>query len=56
MKLPALMRATRDAGFVGAYVVEIFSVDVADSLYEDGDALLVRSREGMERAWAASFE
>ncbi len=56
MPLADLMRATRDAGFDGAYVVEVFSVDVPDSLYDDGDALIARSRDGMERAWAASFD
>ena len=56
MPLPALMRATRDAGFDAAYVVEIFSVDVGDSLYDgDMEALLARSRAKMEAAWTASF-
>ena len=56
LPLAALMRATREAGFPGAYVVEIFSQGVADSLWEGGgDALITRSRDGMERAWAASF-
>ncbi len=56
MPLAALMKATREAGFEGEYVVEIFSNDVADSLYDgDLDALLTRSRSGMEAAWAGSF-
>lgn len=55
--LGELMRATRRAGFDGAYVVEIFSKDVADSLWEgDLDATLRRSKAGMERAWARSFD
>lgn len=50
------MRATRRAGFDGAYVVEIFSKNVADSLWEgDLDETLVRSKAGMERAWEDSF-
>lgn len=56
MPLADLMCATRMAGFDGAYVVEIFSNDVVDSVYDgDLDALLARSRKGMEAAWAASF-
>ena len=53
--LADLLKATRAAGFSGSYVVEIFSNDVADSLYHgDLDGVIRRSREGMERAWAAS--
>ena len=53
--LADLLKATRAAGFAGSYVVEIFSNDVADSLYHgDLDGVIRRSREGMERAWAAS--
>lgn len=51
--LGALLKATRAAGFVGAYVVEIFSNDVADSLYAgDLDIVIRRSREGLTAAWA----
>jgi sugar phosphate isomerase/epimerase len=54
--LPALLRATREAGFVGPYVVEIFSNDVVDSLYGgDLDAVIRQSRAGMQAAWAQSF-
>ena len=53
--LAALLKTTREAGFSGPYVVEIFSIDVADSLYNgDLDAVIRRSRAGMEAAWAAS--
>ena len=54
--LAALMRATRDAGFEGAYVVEIFSNDVPDSLYQTNlGMVLERSRSGMLAAWTASW-
>ena len=53
--LADLIRATRKAGFAGPYVVEIFSNDVADSLYHgDLEEVLRQSRAGMEAAWAAS--
>lgn len=53
--LSRLIAATRAAGYAGPYVVEIFSQDVADSLY-DGDLAEVirRSRAGIEAAYAAS--
>ena len=52
--LPRLLAATRAAGFDGPYVVEIFSLDVADSLYDqDLEMVIRRSRDGMEAAWAA---
>lgn len=51
--LAALVKATRAAGFAGAYVLEIFSNDVADSLYDgDLDAVVRRGRAGMAAAWA----
>ena len=54
--LARLMRATRDAGFHGPYVAEIFSIDVADSLYKgDLDAVIRRSHAGMEAAWAEAI-
>lgn len=54
--LPDLLRATRAAGFTGPYVVEIFSIDVADSLYDgDLEAVIRGSRAGMEAAWAAAI-
>lgn len=53
--LGRLLRATRDAGFKGTCTVEIFSSNVPDSLY-DGDLadVIRRSRDGLERAWAAT--
>ncbi len=53
--LGRLMRLTHAAGFRGACTVEIFSLDVADSLYESdlGD-VITRSRAGLEAAWAAT--
>ena len=54
--LAHLLKTTRDAGFAGPYVVEIFSIDVADSLYDgDLDAVIRRSHAGMEAAWATSI-
>ena len=53
--LAELMRWTREAGFEGAYVVEIFSQDVDDSLWNgDMDTMLIHCRTGMEAAWSAS--
>ena len=53
--LGRLIAATRRAGFTGPYVVEIFSIDVADSLYDDDlDAVVARCAAGMDAAWAAS--
>ena len=53
--LARLIAATRAAGFSGSYVVEIFSLDVADSLYDgDLDAVIRRSRDGMATAWVGS--
>lgn len=52
--LGSLLRATHAAGFTGPYVVEIFSNDVADSLYDgDLDGVIQRSRSGLERAWVS---
>ena len=52
LPLARLLAATRRAGFEGPIVVEIFSLDVADSLY-DGDLgdLIRRSRDGLAAAW-----
>lgn len=53
--LGRLLRATREAGFTGSYVVEIFSIDVPDSLYHgDLDKVILRCREGMDAAWLGS--
>lgn len=54
--LADLLKASRAAGFAGPYVVEIFSIDVSDSLYDgDMDAVIRRSRAGMESAWAEAI-
>ena len=50
--LARLIAATRNAGFDGTYVVEIFSIDVTDSLYDqDLEDVIKRCREGMTAAW-----
>ena len=53
--LSRLIAATHAAGFRGAYVTEIFSNDVADSLY-DGDLgeVVARSLTGMRAACRAA--
>ncbi len=51
--LGRLLRWTHAAGFRGACTVEIFSLDVADSMYDgDLDDVITRSRAGLEAAWA----
>jgi sugar phosphate isomerase/epimerase len=51
--LGPLVKAAYSAGFEGVCTVELFSNDVADSLYkEDLDAVLGRCRAGVEAAWA----
>ena len=53
--LAALLSATRSTGYDAPYVVEIFSMDVADSLYDgDLEAVIRRCRDGMAAAWADS--
>jgi sugar phosphate isomerase/epimerase len=53
--LRSLLQATYAAGYRGACTVEIFSEDVADSLYNgDLDEVIQRSRAGMEAAWRAA--
>jgi sugar phosphate isomerase/epimerase len=53
--LAGLIAATRATGYDRPWVVEIFSNDVADSLYDgDLEAVIGRCREGMMAAWAAS--
>ncbi len=50
--LGRLMRATYAAGYRGPCVVEIFSSDVADSLYTQNlDEVIVQSRAGLNAAW-----
>jgi sugar phosphate isomerase/epimerase len=54
--LPALLRATHQSGYRGPYVVEIFSGDVPDALWRgDLEAVIARSRTGLDRAWHAAF-
>lgn len=51
--LAALIKATRATGYVRPWVVEIFSNDVPDSLYDgDLESVVTRCREGMAAAWA----
>ena len=53
--LADLIRATRETGYDKPWVVEIFSNDVADSLYDENlDTVVRRCRDGMATAWAAS--
>lgn len=53
--LSRLVAATHAAGFRGAYVTEIFSIDVADSLYDgDLDEVVARSLTGMRAACRAA--
>jgi sugar phosphate isomerase/epimerase len=54
--IASLLKATYDSGYRGPYVVEIFSGDVPDSLWEgDLDKVLRDSRAGVEAAWAQAF-
>ncbi len=54
--LPPLVRATHEAGFRGAYSVEIFSHDVPDSLYEgDLAATIGRNKAGLDKVWQEAF-
>lgn len=53
--LAALLSATRRTGYDRPYVVEIFSIDVDDSLYATNlDAVIARSRAGLAQAWTAA--
>lgn len=53
--LDRLLAATHATGYDRPYVIEIFSNDVADSLYDgDLDAVITRSRDGLARAWMAA--
>ncbi|WP_419826871.1 sugar phosphate isomerase/epimerase family protein [Sphingomonas sp.] len=53
--LARLIAATRATGFAGPWVVEIFSNDVTDSLYNgDMAAMIGRCRDAMGAAWARS--
>ncbi len=53
--LSRLIAATRATGYDKPWVVEIFSQDVADSLYDsDLEEVIRRCRSGMAAAWAGS--
>lgn len=53
--LDRLLAATHATGYDRPYAIEIFSNDVADSLYDgDLDAVITRSRDGLARAWMAA--
>lgn len=54
---PPLLRAIHETGYRGAYELEIFSGDVPDSLWKaDLADVIIRSREGLDRAWQQAFE
>jgi sugar phosphate isomerase/epimerase len=54
--LPPLLRAIHDSGYRGPYVVEIFSQDVPDSLYDSDLHQLIRdNRAGLDAAWREAF-
>jgi sugar phosphate isomerase/epimerase len=54
--LGRLLQATYAAGYRGACTVEVFSVGVSDSLYDDDlDALIRRSRAGLDQAWRSGL-
>ena len=51
--LAGLIKATRQAGYAKPWVVEIFSQDVADSLYDqDLEDVIRQCKAGMAAAWA----
>ena len=53
--LPEFLRATHDAGFRGAYSVEIFSSGVPNALWDgDLEQVIKDSKLGMEAAWQAA--
>ena len=53
--LPEFLRAVHDAGFRGAYSVEIFSQGVPNALWDgDLEQVIVGSKAGMEEAWRAA--
>ena len=54
--LPSLLRAAHDGGYRGPYIVEIFSGDVSDSLWEgDLEQVIHDSRAGLNAAWGLAF-
>ena len=51
--LGKLLRVVQETNYHGACSIEIFSQDVADSVYQtDLKAVIRRSKEGLENAWA----
>ncbi len=55
--LPALIHAIHESGYRGAYVLEIFSSEVPDSLWDTDLSEVIRdSRIGLEKAWREAFE
>ncbi len=55
--LPALLRAAHDSGYRGPYVVEIFSDNVPNALWQSDLTRLIQDcRAGMETAWQRAFE
>lgn len=55
--MPPLLRAIHEAGFRGAYTLEIFSGEsLPDSLWRaPADWVIAQSREGFDRAWKNAF-
>lgn len=54
--LSPLLRALHDGGFRGPYALEIFSGDVADSLWAgDLETVIQTSRVGLQHAWEEAF-
>ncbi len=55
--LPALIRAIHDSGYRGVYVLEIFSSEVPNSLWDtDLSGVVSDSRIGLEKAWREAVE
>jgi sugar phosphate isomerase/epimerase len=54
--LPPLLRATQESGYQGPYVVEIFSGDVPDSIWDrDLSEVIRQNRAGLDAAWRQAF-
>lgn len=55
--LPPLLRAIHETGYRGAYMLEILSQDVPDSLWDaDLPEVIRNSRIGLEKAWREAVE
>jgi sugar phosphate isomerase/epimerase len=55
--LPPLLRAIHASGYRGPYMLEIFSGDVPDSLWQgDLSKVIIDSRAGLEAAWREAFK